>query len=85
MAGQLPRQVNPSRGCCFLSLPGTEVPLEVPWVRQSGWVACSPVEVGLLLELQGSGGLYWQVSLFRGSAGVSFVSVQFAGVTRRDC
>ena len=37
-----------------------------------------PVEVGLLLELQGSGRLYWQISFFRGSAGFSFVSIQFA-------
>ena len=62
----------------FLDLPGTEVPLDVPRACQSGWVAFFPVEVGLLLELQGSGRLYWQISFFRGSAGFSFVSIQFA-------
>ena len=71
-------------GVVVPGLPGTEVPLDVPWVHRSGWMACSPVEVGLLLELQGSGMLYWQVSFFRGSAWFSFVSVQFAVVTRRD-
>ena len=65
-------------------LPGTEVPLNVSWVRRSDWMACSPVEVGLLLELQGSGWLYWQVSFFRISAGSLLSAVQFAfllGVT----
>ena len=55
-------------GVFFLGLPGTDVPLDVPWGRQSGWVAYFPVDVGLLLELQGSGRLYWQVSFFRGLA-----------------
>ena len=47
------------------------MPLDVLWGRQSGWLACFLVEVGLFLELQ-------KVSFFRGSAGFSFDSVQFA-------
>ena len=85
MLGSFPGRSIRLEGVVFLGLPGTDVPLDVSLGRQSGWVAFFPVDVGLLLELQGSGRLYWQVSFFWGSARFSFVSVQFAGLTRRDC